>query len=77
MDEKLREIFVEVFSVQPEEYADELSPDTLTAWDSLGHIRLVSAMEERLGLTFETNEIMDMANVAQIKEILTRRGVTG
>lgn len=77
MDEKLQSIFAQVFKLRPGEYTDMLSPDTLPEWDSLGHIRLVTAMEEGFGLTFENEEIMDMSNVAAIKEILVRRGVRG
>lgn len=75
MDDTLKAIFADVFGVTAAEYSDDLSPDTLTDWDSLGHIRLVSAMEDKLALTFETAEIMDMATVGAIKEILQRRGV--
>ena len=77
MDNLLLPIFERVFRIAPLQYSDALSPDTLRDWDSFGHIRLVSAMEEILCVKFELVEIMDMLSVRAIKDILARRGVDG
>jgi acyl carrier protein len=63
---KLQSIFREVFDDDQLQLSDDTSRDTLESWDSLGHIRLISAMEEELGVSFTLEEIEAMTSVAQI-----------
>ncbi len=76
MIEKTKQVFTEVFSLGPSEFSLTLSPDEVKHWDSLGHVRLVSALEERFSVKFEDDEIMEMDSVKKIIEILNKRGVT-
>ncbi len=63
---KLQNIFREVFDDELLQISDDTDPDTLKAWDSLGHIRLISAIEEELALSFTLDEIEAMTSVRQI-----------
>ncbi len=74
--EKTKQVFTEVFGLGTSEFSMTLSPDEVKHWDSLGHIKLVSALEERFSVKFEDDEIMEMDNVKKIIEILNKRGVT-
>lgn len=76
MHEAIVGAFAVVFRLAPEQVTDELSPDTFDDWDSLSHLRLVSALEERLSLTFGNDEIMDMVSVAGVRDVLSRRGIS-
>lgn len=73
MDDKIRQVFNSVFQVAPEQVSDTLSPQDVSGWDSLGHVRLVTALQEQFGLEFEVDEIMRMENVAEIKKVLAAR----
>jgi len=44
-------------------------------WDSLGHLKLVTALSQELECEFEVQEIMEMENLARIKEIVATHGV--
>jgi acyl carrier protein len=44
-------------------------------WDSLNNIRLMVAIEEVFGITFETSELTGLANVGELLE--TIRGKLG
>jgi acyl carrier protein len=70
MDDKLKQVFNSVFQLSPEQVSDSLSPEGVTGWDSLGHVRLVTALQDEFGVEFEVDEIMRMENVAEIKAIL-------
>lgn len=72
-DTTLQRVVSEVFQMPADEVTDELSPDTLDDWDSLSHLRLVSALEEAFGVKFENAEIMDMTTVGAIREIVSRK----
>ena len=66
----LQNTFRDVFDDEQLQLRDELSPETLEAWDSLGHIRLISALEDELQLSFTLDEIEAMNSVANILAVL-------
>ena len=69
----LRRVVSEVFSVPVEDVTDDMSPDSIDDWDSLSHLRLVTALEEAFHVKFETAEIMDMTTVAAVRDIVERK----
>jgi acyl carrier protein len=73
MDQRIAEVFNAVFEVSPEQMTDSLSPQDVAGWDSLGHVRLVTRLQEEFGVEFEVDEIMRMENVAEIRKILAAR----
>ena len=77
MDEKLRSAFQTAFQLKEAEFSNDLSPEMVSTWDSLGHLRLVDALQEQFGLEFAVEEIMAMENVGAIREVLRGRGVQG
>ncbi len=40
------------------------------AWDSIGHMRLVLALEERLGRALSSEEMLGLDNVADVEALL-------
>jgi acyl carrier protein len=46
-----------------------------TEWDSIGHMTLVAELEERFGVSLETDDIIAMSSYAESLEILRRLGV--
>src|SRR5437762_318621 len=69
----IEEAFFDVFGLERDRLTDALSPDSFDGWDSLSHIRLVDALEDKLGLQFTNEEIMDMVNVGAIRALVERR----
>ncbi|MBK9234526.1 MAG: acyl carrier protein [Rhodoferax sp.] len=63
---KLQSIFREVFDDDQLQLSDSTSRETLESWDSLGHIRLISAMEDEVGVSFTLEETEAMTSVPQI-----------
>lgn len=70
---QLQAVFREVFDDDALQASDELNRETLESWDSLGHIRLISALEEALGLSFTLEEIEAMTSVPQILAVLAAK----
>jgi acyl carrier protein len=62
----LQRVFGEVFEGERFEFSDALGRDTLEAWDSLGHIRLIAATEEAFNIRFTIDEIEGLTNVGKI-----------
>ncbi len=70
---KLQQIFREVFDDDALLLDHGLSPETLAAWDSLGHIRLIAALEDELHLTFTLEEIEVMNTAEAIGKIVAAK----
>jgi acyl carrier protein len=67
--DKVKAAFVSAFNVDAEKFNVEMMPEDVQGWDSLGHLTLVTALQEQFGVEFEVNEVMDMDSVKKIVAI--------
>jgi len=73
--DKLKKCFVEAFAIDSTVFTAETTPMQVPDWDSLGHVRLVNAMQNEFGVEFDVSEIMQMEDVPKILAILKLRGL--
>lgn len=66
-DARLKELFSEVFEIDPDSVEPDTSPENLDEWDSFGHMRLIMAVEKAFGLT------LTMAQISKIESFATLR----
>jgi len=74
MRSEVRDVLSQVFRLPPAGIAENASPDGIPAWDSLGHIQLISALESIFGLRFNIREIQSMDSAGKIEAVLAARG---
>lgn len=72
---RLEDLFSLVLEVPSDALSDDTGPANLKSWDSLRHIKLISAMEEVYGVTFSTAEIKSLKSMGAVRQALTGRGV--
>ena len=65
--------FKAAFDVEPQSVTIDTKPGDIPAWDSMGHVTLVSSLERAFGLSFDVDEVMEMENVRQIVKIVEAR----
>lgn len=70
---RLEAVFREVFDNDALQLTDAIDRESFEAWDSLGHIRLVSTIEESFGVAFTLDEIETMTSVPQILTLLAAK----
>ena len=71
VDNKLKKIFINVFQIQNKDITNNSSMKKIEKWESLNHIGLISAIEEKFDLQFNDEEIVKMINYKLIiKNIL-------
>jgi acyl carrier protein len=68
--ESVRELMSLVFGVPPEQITPETTQANLSAWDSVGHLNLMLALEETFRITLAVDEIRRLTSVADILEHL-------
>ncbi len=66
----LRALFAEVFEIAPESLTDAASPETLDGWDSFGHMRLVTTLEESLGISLTMDQVLDIDSYGALRSIV-------
>lgn len=67
--EKYLNLFVEVLNI-PEDQVAQLVYQGVESWDSVGHMALVSALEETFDIMMDTDDIIDFSSFEKGKEIL-------
>lgn len=70
MNTKLAEIIAEIFFLDEDEVKPELTPDDVALWDSLNHLRLITAIESEFGFQFSMSEIQSIDNLAKLNELV-------
>ena len=67
--EKYIGAFVESFDVKEEQVAG-LEYQAIPAWDSVGHMGLIAAIEDCFDIMMDTDDIIDLSSFEKGKEIL-------
>lgn len=65
-----RDLIAESLAQSPDSIALDGSIHTIPAWDSLGHVRVILAIEARIGQPLSSEAIATLASVADIAAIL-------
>ena len=73
INDALRQIFADMFDQPPESFVNETSPDTLLEWDSLAHLQLMAAIEEKFELSLAPEDQVDMLNFELIGDVVVDR----
>jgi acyl carrier protein len=75
MDEKLKNIFTNLFNLESNAYHGDITRDDIQAWDSLNHLNLVMDLEVAFNISLTTEEVLEMKSVPDIKSVLERHAV--
>jgi acyl carrier protein len=67
--EKYNQIFISTFGVKEQELK-KLTYQGVDAWDSVGHMNLITELEETFDILMETNDIIDFNSYLKGFEIL-------
>ena len=71
----VEEVVARIFSLDPSEVTDQSSKETIVEWDSMGHLLLITGLEEEFKVSLAIADAMEMTSVQQIKRILKDYGV--
>ncbi len=67
--EKYLKVFMEIFNVSSED-AVNLKYQGIAAWDSVGHMDLITELEDAFDIAMSTDDIIDLSSFEKGKEIL-------
>tara|TARA_B100001027_G_C15987457_1_gene206800 strand:+ start:135 stop:374 length:240 start_codon:yes stop_codon:yes gene_type:complete len=64
--------FTDALGVDEAVVNENLKYNEIPEWDSIGHMSLISNLEEAFGISFETDDIVDFSSFKKGKEILKK-----
>lgn len=73
--EKYTQAFVQALGVS-EEKVPGLQYQSITEWDSVGHMSLIATLEEAFDIMMDTDDIIDLSSFEKGIEILKKYDVT-
>jgi acyl carrier protein len=74
--EKLKELMVDVFLIDPSEFRLDLRREQVETWDSLGVVSLAVGVQETFGYHFTQEEALGVKSVGDVIAILEHHGIS-
>jgi acyl carrier protein len=71
--EQLTEVFQMVFEDDEIEINRDTTADDIDGWDSMSHMTLLMAIEEDFEIEFEEWEVIDLADVGELIDLITEK----
>ena len=71
-NEKYDKVFIDCFSVDKTTLQKNLEYNSISEWDSVGHMNMIAALEETFDIVFEMDDIIDFSSYKVGKEILKK-----
>ena len=73
--EKYNAIFTEVFGTTADQLGDNFDKDSVSEWDSVHQLNIITLLEETFDLFLDPEDIMACTSYNAGKEILTKNGI--
>lgn len=70
----VEEVIARVFKIDSRTLVDGSGRDSIEQWDSMGHLQLITELEQHFGVSVSIGDAMEMVSVGKVKEILRRYG---
>lgn len=72
LDSRLIKCLAGVLEMKPSEINNKSSMDTLPAWDSLNHLKLILKLEKEFGISFNNEETMNLISLPAIRNAVIK-----
>lgn len=70
--EKYKNAFTSSLNIDDKVFSDKLEYNDIPEWDSIGHMSLISALEDEFSISIETDDIVDYSSYKKGIEILKK-----
>ena len=70
--EQVRNVASDIFETPADKITAESSPETIENWDSMRHLNLVLAIEEKFGVQLEPEDIERMKNIGAVAALVEK-----
>ena len=71
-NQKYQEIFIKSLAINSNNFNENIKYNEIPEWDSIGHMTLMSGLEEGFGISMDTDDIVDFSSYKKWIEILKK-----
>tara|TARA_B100000242_G_C42713278_1_gene333359 strand:- start:43 stop:276 length:234 start_codon:yes stop_codon:yes gene_type:complete len=71
----LNKLIADILSYSESEINDDSKLEDIPNWDSMNHMILITKIEEKYGVLFTGDEIIEMVDIKSIKYFLKNKGI--
>ena len=71
-EQKYQNIFIESLSIDSSNFSEDLKYNEIPEWDSIGHMTLMSGLEDTFQIALETDDIVEFSSFKKGIEILKK-----
>ena len=72
---KYQDIFIKTLSIETAKFNENLKYNEIPEWDSIGHMTLMSGLEEKFSISMDTDDVVDFSSFEKGIQILEKYGV--
>jgi acyl carrier protein len=76
LSDRLRDVFVQALDLGDDVEVENLKYRDIEAWDSVGHMALVAAIEDEFEVQLETDQVIDMSSFKVALDMLRGFGLS-
>ena len=73
INDRLQEIFRDLFEDDEIVLFDEMTADDVEEWDSLTHIQLIAMVQDAFNVKFTVSEILKLNNVGEFLKLIASK----
>jgi acyl carrier protein len=70
--EQVRSVASDIFGIPADRISAESSPETIENWDSMQHLNLVLAIEEKFGVQLDPEDIEKMKDIGAVAALVEK-----
>jgi acyl carrier protein len=68
--ETIKKVIAEALEINHSEITDQSCMDNVGEWDSLGHLKIISALEKQFNIIFQEKDMIAMTSIKNIEKII-------
>ncbi len=73
MRQEIKKTMAVIFKINENSIPENIEMNKIVNWDSLNHLNLIVALEEKFKVSFEPDEIAEMVNIDKIVDMIQRK----
>ena len=70
--QKYKDIFIKSLAMDDKKFEENIKYNEIPEWDSIGHMTLMSGLEEGFGIAMDTDDIVDFSSFKRGIKILKK-----
>ena len=71
-NDRYKKVFIDSLSINSNDFSEDIKYNDIPEWDSIGHMTLMSGLEEEFNISLETDDIVDFSSFKKGIEILNK-----